>query len=353
METSPGFLQTTDFIAQMVGPTGQDFTFSDYHSRDRSEPVLLWFAREQGERDPAREELENLAALSRDAGAAREESRLSRHLALGLLWWDPALPPLPPTPTLPLHWTAGGKLPVAVLRSAWNDPNAIYLAIKGGTPDHSHAHMDVGSFVYEADGVRWAVDPGTESYDRQRAATIDLWNYSQNSTRWTVFRNGPEGHNILRFDDGLQNTGGHAVIATLPDKDGVWGNVVDLSPLWSGHVVRANRTVRLFPDRCAEIADSWTTGDRAVVAAAQWLTMATVRRTDDGVMLQQAGRHLGLTFTASAPMTVTIEDVSAARRPQDSSNPGLSRIIVRVETQDRSEGHLSVTITPSEHSLFA
>jgi hypothetical protein len=101
-----------------------------------------------------------------------------------------------------LHWTAAGELPIAVMRSAWDDPDATYLAIKGGTPNQSHGHMDVGSFVLEANGVRWALDLGTESYNRMRAAKLDLWNYSQDSSRWTTFRVGPEGHNILRFKRG-------------------------------------------------------------------------------------------------------------------------------------------------------
>jgi hypothetical protein len=65
LEQMPGFRKTTDFMAQIVGPTGQDYNFSDYHPRVDSEPVLLWFARELGRRDPAREELKNLAALDR------------------------------------------------------------------------------------------------------------------------------------------------------------------------------------------------------------------------------------------------------------------------------------------------
>jgi hypothetical protein len=159
---------------------------------------------------------------------------------------------------LPLHWTAAGELPIAVMRSAWDDPDATYLAIKGGTPNQSHGHMDVGSFVLEANGVRWALDLGTESYNRMRAAKLDLWNYSQDSSRWTTFRVGPEGHNILRFNGAAQDITGKGEIRTLPSVDGVIGNVVELTPLYRGQVTEVERTVRMFPDKSVSLSDNWT-----------------------------------------------------------------------------------------------
>lgn len=94
------------------------------------------------------------------------------------LWWNPGLPPIDPTHELPLHWTAAGLMPIAVIRSKWNDPMASYVALKGGTPNNSHGQMDVGSFILEADGIRWALDMGEESYNKMRAAKLDLWNFA-------------------------------------------------------------------------------------------------------------------------------------------------------------------------------
>ncbi|MBC8134375.1 MAG: heparinase II/III family protein, partial [Fibrella sp.] len=273
------------------------------------------------------------------------EIPLSRHIALGAIWWDPELPPMHMTPTLPLHWTATGALPVAVLRSAWGDPNATYLAIKGGTPNQSHGHMDVGSFVFEAGGVRWALDLGTESYDKMRAAKLDLWNYSQTSSRWSTFRVGPEGHNLPRFDGALQDITGKAEISPLPDMDGIIGDTLDLTPLYRGQVKRVQRTVRMRPDHSVSLTDEWTTGDRPVRYSWQWLTTATVTRTEDGVLLQQAGRSLNLRVTSPAVFTVETEDVSQPRGIQDSPNSNLRRLVIRLETAARSHGKIEVECT--------
>ena len=54
---------------------------------------------------------------------------------------------------------------IACFRSAWDDPNALYLAVKGGDNKAAHAHLDLGSFVLDAGGVRWAADLGPDDYD--------------------------------------------------------------------------------------------------------------------------------------------------------------------------------------------
>jgi hypothetical protein len=350
LEGAPGFLKTADFLAQMVGPTGRDYDFSDYHRREPSEPVLLWFARERLRRGAAREELDNLARLAADPPKAVSGGHLSRHLALGLLWWEPRLLRASPGAEvpLPLCWVAGGRLPMAVLRSAWDDPDAVYLALKGGTPNQSHGHMDVGSFILEADGVRWALDLGTESYDRMRAAKLDLWSYAQDSSRWTTFRVGPEGHNILRFDGGRQNVAGRAEVRPLPPEKGTGGGaVVDLTPLYRGQVERVRRSVRLNTDRSVEIEDEWTAGGHPVEASWQWLTRAGVTRTPEGgLMLREAGRTLRLIPRGSESLRVEVEDVSRPRGPQDSPNPGLSRIVIRLRTDARTTTKLSMRAIP-------
>lgn len=349
LEHFPGFLKTAEYPLQMVGPSGLDFNYSDYHVEHLNEPIMLWFARELQRPDLAQRELADVKTLFEAIDRPAESPlRANRHLPLELLWWNPPVgsagTPPAPVAALPQHWTSRGVLPLAVMRSAWNDSLATFVALKGGTPNHSHAHMDVGSFVLEADGVRWALDLGTESYDKMRAAKLDLWNYAQTSTRWSTFRVGPEGHNILRFNDEPQRIDGKAEITELPT--GQTGNVVELSPVYAGQVASARRTVRLEADRSVWIDDEWTTAERPVTAAWQWLTQAAVTRIPEGLLLRQRGKTLALRVLASGPFSVAIEDVSKARNPQDSPNPGLSRIRIQLPTPAGSTGSLRVHAVP-------
>jgi hypothetical protein len=68
---------------------------------------------------------------------------------LTLLW----LPPAPPARLAPALAAAfRGEQAVANFRTGL-DPQDAFIAIKGGTPAASHGHMDVGSFVYDADNA--------------------------------------------------------------------------------------------------------------------------------------------------------------------------------------------------------
>ena len=44
------------------------------------------------------------------------------------------------------------KAPREAVFRAWTDPEALYLAFKGGNNQANHGHMDIGSFVLDAGG---------------------------------------------------------------------------------------------------------------------------------------------------------------------------------------------------------
>jgi hypothetical protein len=285
LEKIPGFLKTADYNTQMMGATGEDYNYSDYHIEHGNEPVMLWFAKELSRPDLSKTEVENINTMhlawlknsnEQSVGYALplENSKVvqSRHTPFEILWWNPALIEQTNKVKAPLQWTATGLMPIGVMRSSWSDPNASFVAIKGGTPDNSHGHMDAGSFILEADGVRWAVDLGTESYDKMRAAKLDLWNYSQSSNRWSTFRCGPEGHNIVRFNNERQLITGNGQVKRLQLKNGLMGNEADLPSLYLNKASKVLRTVLLHPDRSFTIQDEWITKDSAVTYSFQWLT---------------------------------------------------------------------------------
>ncbi|MDA3867031.1 MAG: heparinase II/III family protein [Salinivirgaceae bacterium] len=360
LEKFPGFLESSDFMAQINGPTGLDYNFGDASAapytetveRFTSEPVMFWFANERGQRSIAEVEIKSLAKAKSVLEAVdgdKKYKRLSRHLALEVLWWNPKLP-ASKSNKLPLHWTAnGGLMPLAVMRSKWDDSSASFIAVKGGTPNNSHGQMDIGSFILEADGIRWALDMGGESYDKMRAAKLDLWNYEQHSDRWTTFRPGPEGHNILRFNNARQDITGMADISALPIENGIVGDVVDLTSLYKSQVEKVSRTVKLYSNRSITIQDEWTTGAKSAEASFQWLTKAKITMLPSGVLLEHAGKSLKLNVEipgSTAKPEIRIVDVSKSQAPQDSDNPGVNRIEFRVKTGASTNSGLKITAIP-------
>ena len=118
--------------------------------------------------------------------------------------------------------------------------------------------------------VRWAVDLGRESYPHARANGIpnaELFGTTQGSKRWTIFRCGPESHNLLRFNNALQRIDAKAEITPVER-----GFRVDLSSVVSDQVKTAQRHFALNPDHSLTIRDTWSTNDAATSVCWQWLT---------------------------------------------------------------------------------
>jgi hypothetical protein len=273
----------------------------------------------------------------------------SRLQPLALLWWDPALPTGDGQPQPLAWWSEGGPQPQAVLRSAWNDRRATFVGLKAGKAFDSHAHMDVGSFVLESDGVRWAVDVGRDSYPLARANGIgtDLFNNAQTSKRWTIFRAGADSHNLLRFDGAPQDVNAKAEMRPAKNLPaGAAGFVMELSPVYAGQVAHVQRGIRLEPDRRALIQDEWQTADRATTVTWQWLTRAEVTLESDGATLREEGETLRLRVLAPTGVSSAQEDVSQPRHAFDSPNPRLTRLTFSVQTRAHAAGRLLIAAEP-------
>lgn len=352
LDTFPGFLATPDYLNQVTAPGGDTFNYADSSAHRGFEPALFWFARRLRQPAAIRWELDYLNKLtasttrSRATTSANSDAR-SRHLPLALLWWDPALAALPSAPP-PLNWKGDGPVPIAVHRSAWSDPRAVYLAIKGGRAGISHGHMDVGSFVLEADGVRWAVDAGSQSYTTAYKAGIDstLWSFKQDSPRWTIFRLGAEGHNLLRFDGAPQRVTAFAPIARFVSTGATPHTQLDLTAVSGDAVKSARRGVMLLPDRRVLFQDEWTAAARATTATWQWLTTATVTLETHGAVLRQNRETLRLRVLEPADATLTVEDTSSLLHSHDEPTPGLRRIVIRTTTPASTASRFVVVAEP-------
>ena len=103
-------------------------------------------------------------------------------------------------------YSGGGEVPVVLMRTDWtNSDTDRYLGLKGGQANSSHGHMDAGSFVYDALGLRWSEDVTRESYAKVenalKAAGGSFWNMGQNSLRWQVWRLNNRAHSTLTVND--------------------------------------------------------------------------------------------------------------------------------------------------------
>jgi hypothetical protein len=89
------------------------------------------------------------------------------------------------------------------MRSTWTDNNALYVAIKAGMNQHRQTHndLDVGDFVLDALGTRWAGELGSANYNSPGYFTSD----AQDAQRWLYYRKMTEGQNTILIDQANQN----------------------------------------------------------------------------------------------------------------------------------------------------
>jgi hypothetical protein len=295
-------------------------------------PELMWFETQFLERE--------LASIRDSKG--REQG--DRYFPLVLVWAEPGLKPKEPPA---LNWQGQGQNPLAVLRSSWTDPNAVFVAIKAGTPSASHAHMDIGSFILDADGVRWSLDLGAQDYNDLEQRGINLWDFRQGSERWSLFRYHNRGHSTLLIDDAEQVVSSQAPISEFsPDPKNAYA-VVDLSATYAGQVAAATRRFALQLDRGIVIEDQLTGG--AKPAKVRWGMVTPARLKADGpnrAWLEQDGKRLR--FEVLSPARVTIESWPADPPPRDydKRNPGVSVVGFTVPIQPAEKLALKVLLRP-------
>jgi hypothetical protein len=159
-----------------------------------------------------------------------------------------------------------------------------------------------------------------QDYESLESAGVDLWNErEQKSQRWSVFRIGPESHNILRFEamDQLLFRAGTLDASTEQCE-------VDLSAVYGPPIVSVRRRFEVMPDGFS-VEDTWQ-AECEVVARTQWLTTAGVERENRTVILRQGARQLRIACDSDVPGFVEVEDLSQPARSYDAPNPGLTRI---------------------------
>ncbi|MCD8312676.1 MAG: heparinase II/III-family protein, partial [Bacteroidales bacterium] len=142
-----------------------------------------------------------------------------------------------------------GPTPVTLIHTTWTmDENDTFLGVLGGSAGTPHAHEDAGSFVFDAEGVRWAADLGWQTYRIAEEHLKEFWSNRNGSDRWSVFRFKNQNHNTLTINDAEHVTKAFAPITDSFYEDGRGGATVDLSETLGDQLVSAVRTFRIEGD---------------------------------------------------------------------------------------------------------
>lgn len=319
LSSSHGVDRAARFRIHSTAPSGRTFNFGDSTDDSTPAPAMYWLARRFA--NPVFAWAEN-RVIERDGHPE----------AYDLAWFTQNSKSPQQTPAWPLD-AIFRAVDVAVMRSAWDDPNAIFVAVKGGDNKTPQSHLDLGTFVLDAGGVRWAVDLGPDEYEAPGFP---------GRPRSSYFRVRTEAHNTLVIDSENQDGRGDARVTrqdVLPDLTWVQ---VDLSRANLGRVRQWTRKVGLAQRQVVLINDVLRSEQPREVIWGM-MTDAEIALGGQTATLRKNGWNLAVEIQTPRH---AVFDVSPVRMvaPQASNN-GFHKLIVRLG-EKVTDLDLNIVMTP-------
>jgi hypothetical protein len=258
----PGFMRTGDFMLFMEGIDGS-FNHSDAAKGSAAEPAMWYFAEKLKKPYLLYNEV---ASIKKGLYKGYDAMRVLTLLFTFLENVDLENVSKPDENI----WYGGGANPVLLVRNDWTSTDSdAYLAVKGGKANNSHGHMDAGSFVYEAYGQRWAHDLGMQNYARVEKKFKEtggsLWDFKQDSRRWTLLRYNNYHHNTITLNDALHEVGGMATFKEIIQNKKERGVVMDMSEVFAPHARSVERSVKILKNNNLVVVDKVAAKDGASV----------------------------------------------------------------------------------------
>jgi hypothetical protein len=309
-----GLADTGNYRIHAIGPLGLQFNYSDARDTVEAAPQMLWLARRFERPEYARHEL---AVAATRAGI------------FDLLWYQPAEPRSP----LPLDAVFRG-VAAAFFRSGW-DRGAVFVGFKGGDSGASHSQLDLGTFVLDALGQRWAVDLGGDDYDLPGY-------FDFQRQRWTYYRNRTEGQNTLVLAGSNQRPRAKAPLIAFDSTPERAFAVADLSAAYADEARRVWRGVALLGRRDVLVQDELQLARRAEVAW-QMHTRAEVELRGDRALLRASDQVLEARVLAPGGARFEVRP-AAAPSPQG-QQPDVRVLMVRLP-RARGRVRLAVLLSP-------
>lgn len=263
-----GFLSTDRFMQFMESPEGGSrfatFGFSDGGSSAMELQLpLYWFAGYKADYSILANEFHKYQAGAYTPSGCRDRM----FPLLPAIAKDLALDAHCDTPVYPssVLWSGGnGMTEIIMARDKWSGTNDAYFGFKGGYPNRSHGHMDIGSFVFDYNGERWSHDiPLSWKYAaateriREYDPTKEYNSRGQNSGRWWFFFTNNIGHSTISVmnaplgsknnkSDQLVGSGNsRATIVSTTNTSTETGGRMNLTPMYSDCLTSIYRTVKI------------------------------------------------------------------------------------------------------------
>ena len=321
LDRLPGLEKSVDYQDAMTGPEGLVFNHGD-NGPDRKPRFGVWYLASRYNRPEALVNFE-----SRVFAESLQAKAVGSRFVLSMLYYREVGPDVGALPLC--HAMTNATMGVVSQRNAWK-PGAWFAALRAGSTKAGHSHLDIGSFVLDAKGTRWAHDLGKEDYARVELAHVNLWSGGQDAERWKLFRYSSEGHNTMTINGHPLLVEQYApVVAFRPGFPSV--ATIDLAPVLPD-APKALRTATMSAEGGWDLADSF--GGAQPGKKLAWRMNTDAEIAVDGAVARLTktvdGKPVTLTVTLEGVRAVwEVRDISKPPHPCDSDNPGMRQLFFR------------------------
>ena len=328
LSDAPGFSETGLFPIYMNSSSRLTFNFSDGKEGVIKAPQLLW-----------------LSNRFEKKAYADYQRKMASPEPLDIIWYQPDQKGID-LQKLPLDKYFRGA-EVVSMRSEWGNPEGIFVGFKAGDNNSSHSNLDLGTFVIDALGVRWAEELGYDDYNLPGY-------FDKKEQRWTYYRMRAEGQNTLIVNPSEapdQNPLAKAKIIKFDSKPMNSYAVADLTSAYYPQVKHLERSISL--DRQAKQVIIKDEIEAKTPVDVWWFmhTKAQIKIDKDGysAVLQRDNARLQVRLLNSRSsykfVMMNAEPLASSPDPEaQDRNEGISKLAIHVTKAKKETIELLFTL---------
>ena len=288
-----------------TGPTGLYLNYADSGERNTRRPMfqVFWLA----------DIFDSMFMAGNEHDLIAESKPTAQHI----VWYVPRAEAT--EDSRPLDKQFRGPVEVALMRSSWDNPDALFVGFKAGYNQANHAHLDLGNFELDAFGVRWVRDLGSDYYNLP-----DYWEGKQGGRRWDYWRLGAFSHNVITIDGKNQDALAISTMTAFTSNPDKALAVVDLTEAYAESATKVLRGVQMVDGRRAVLVQDEVTLDSGTIT---WgiTTDADIELVSDSeAKLTQNGKHLNVRIVSGEGVFSVSE--APVVEPPAKSNDGARRL---------------------------
>ncbi len=338
LNSTPGFLHTGEFFENMSAVSPLIFNWGDSGQGGGLSPAMFWLAQKNND-------LSILWVEKKQLQKEDYSKFTDDRLLPAVMIWGKDLPLDKVTPPKQLLWKGQGANPVCMIRTSWSDGNAIFVGLKAGSASVNHGHMDIGSFIMESDGTRWATDFGMQGYESLESKGIQVFGRTQDAQRWSIFRINNRAHNTLTVDNQLQLVKGYAKIDQVSNLPDLMFAKTDLSSVYENQLAAANRGVAIVDQKFVVVRDEIVATNKPTTVRWTMLTSAIPKLGTNSISFSNEGHTLLLKVNS----TVKIKMKTWSTEPTtnyDAANPGKTLVGFEMQLKPNQKETIQVLLIP-------